>query len=508
MMKKFFVAFIFCCFFTSIALAIDSGPVKVGVNIPVGITLDDGQWQPTVEGYVWTAVIFHEQANFIRIHFDNFNLAVGEYIEVTDPRNQKEIIYANKGLKELKNFWSGSIFSDTAIITYHANRQYDAKEGFTIIEYGAGTVDFLNVNESCTSTVTYENLRCKTRPSAVMANAEKIGHIVFVEGQYQYVCSGSLVSDGSHFLTNEHCMSGGQTTCNTYDVYFEYETTGTSCTSNSATKGSSFSCDQFVTKNACYDYALATLSGNPAGTYGYLEIDPNGVTTTSTNVYIIGHPAGYPKKLMGFGNSSNDVNAVNVDPIFPGSCSNNESDSEIEYEIMSQGGSSGSPVFNESTNKVVALHHAGWDCGNQFSEQGWGINMKKVYPEIESYLGGAPPSGDQLSVTVNITHTYIGDLRVVLTTPTSQTVVLHDNTGSSTDNIHTTYTITGWDGTYAGSWSLSVVDSARYDTGTLDSWSVAATPDGGSTHNASYTGSPIAIPDNNTGGITSTINMY
>jgi len=500
-MKKFFLSLAIFCLMSTMVFAADSGPVQIGENFLLKMTMNDGVWEKTQDGMVWKSVVMHDQAGFIRLHFTQFNLLPGDYIEISDPMGEKVLHFSGKGFKELSDFWAGSIFGDTAIITFYAQEKYD---GFMIYEYGAGTVDIREYIESCASSPDYENLRCKTRPAAVMANAEKIGHIVFVEGQYQYVCSGSLVSANSHFLTNEHCMSGSQTQCNTYEVYFEYETTGSSCTSNSASKGTQYSCDQFLTKNACYDYALCTLSGNPASTYGFLEIDPNGVTSTATNVYIIGHPAGYPKKLMGF-STGNDVNEINVDPIFPDSCSGGESNSEIEYEILSQGGSSGSPVFNEVTHKVVALHHAGWNC--DYSEQGWGINMTKVYPEISSYLGGTPPGGDVLEVTVNITHTYIGDLEVILYTPSSQTVVLHDRTGGSADNIHTTYSITGWNGIYSGNWSLTVADHVGQDTGTLDSWSIAATPDGGSTHNGSSGDTPIAIPDADTTGISSVISL-
>jgi serine protease len=82
----------------------------------------------------------------------------------------------------------------------------------------------------------------------------------------------------------------------------------------------------------------------------------------------------------------------------------------------------------------------------------------------------------QLSVTVNITHTYIGDLRVRLRSPTGTTVTLHNRTGGSADNLHQTYTPANFNGQLSpGVWTLLVSDHASIDVGTLDSWSLTIT---------------------------------
>jgi serine protease len=79
----------------------------------------------------------------------------------------------------------------------------------------------------------------------------------------------------------------------------------------------------------------------------------------------------------------------------------------------------------------------------------------------------------QFSVTVNITHTNIGDLKVQLTSPTGTVVTLHNRTGGSADDLHQTYTLTNFNGQLsAGTWTLKVSDLARRETGRLDSWSM------------------------------------
>ena len=89
-----------------------------------------------------------------------------------------------------------------------------------------------------------------------------------------------------------------------------------------------------------------------------------------------------------------------------------------------------------------------------------------------------------VDVNVDITHTYKGDLYVELLSPSGTTVILHNRTGTGTDNIVATYDDDGA-GTLpagalsdfdfsqsAGVWRLRVSDQASTDTGVLNGWSL------------------------------------
>ncbi|MFJ6198712.1 M4 family metallopeptidase [Micromonospora sp. NPDC092111] len=75
-------------------------------------------------------------------------------------------------------------------------------------------------------------------------------------------------------------------------------------------------------------------------------------------------------------------------------------------------------------------------------------------------------------VEVHIVHTYIGDLVVSLVAPDGSTYVLHNRTGSSTDNIDQIYTVNLSTEAANGSWRLRVQDAASLDTGYLNSWTL------------------------------------
>ncbi len=84
--------------------------------------------------------------------------------------------------------------------------------------------------------------------------------------------------------------------------------------------------------------------------------------------------------------------------------------------------------------------------------------------------GNAPSDA---SVTVNIVHTYIGDLRVDLVAPDGTLYNLHNRSGGSTDNINKTVTLDLSGEAMNGTWKLRVRDNANGDVGRIDSWSIA-----------------------------------
>ncbi|MFP3115605.1 MULTISPECIES: S8 family peptidase [Streptomyces] len=90
-------------------------------------------------------------------------------------------------------------------------------------------------------------------------------------------------------------------------------------------------------------------------------------------------------------------------------------------------------------------------------------------PVTVSGVAGAAPS--TLGVKVDITHTYIGDLRVQLVSPAGTVYTLKAfGTGGSADDIKTTYTVNASGQTANGVWKLRVTDNATYDTGRINSW--------------------------------------
>jgi PKD repeat protein len=88
---------------------------------------------------------------------------------------------------------------------------------------------------------------------------------------------------------------------------------------------------------------------------------------------------------------------------------------------------------------------------------------------VTGVAGNAPAT---LSVSVNIVHTYQGDLKVDLVAPDGTLYNIHNRTGAGTDNIIKTVTINASSEVANGTWNLRVQDAASGDTGYINSWSM------------------------------------
>ena len=77
-----------------------------------------------------------------------------------------------------------------------------------------------------------------------------------------------------------------------------------------------------------------------------------------------------------------------------------------------------------------------------------------------------------VSVAVDISHTYIGDLVIDLIAPDGTARTLHSRTGSSANDIDRTYTPDFGGTGIAGDWTLRVSDRAGGDVGTLNGWTL------------------------------------
>jgi len=121
----------------------------------------------------------------------------------------------------------------------------------------------------------------------------------------------------------------------------------------------------------------------------------------------------------------------------------------------------------------------------------------------------------QLNVSVDIQHTYIGDLRVSLADPSGAQAMLHERTGGSTQDLVTIYSsddvlaLQALIGEPAqGDWTLHIADRAAIDTGTLRSWELKMDLEASTQVVPGEEASPgVTIPDNDPAGVSSSIHI-
>ncbi|MEU6482480.1 S8 family peptidase [Streptomyces sp. NPDC046887] len=89
---------------------------------------------------------------------------------------------------------------------------------------------------------------------------------------------------------------------------------------------------------------------------------------------------------------------------------------------------------------------------------------------VTGVTGNAPAN---LSVAVDIRHTFRGDLKVELVAPDGSAYLLKDyNSNDSADNVQATYPVNASGETANGTWKLRVTDNWTNDTGTVNAWSL------------------------------------
>lgn len=120
----------------------------------------------------------------------------------------------------------------------------------------------------------------------------------------------------------------------------------------------------------------------------------------------------------------------------------------------------------------------------------------------------------RINVSVDIAHSFIGDLRVILRSPSGTEAVLHDRTGASARDLVASFTSEGlpelqaFTGeTIQGDWTLSVVDTAPADEGTLRKWGLEIGIDTAEQTVEEETAPGRSIPDSDPAGISSAISV-
>lgn len=115
---------------------------------------------------------------------------------------------------------------------------------------------------------------------------------------------------------------------------------------------------------------------------------------------------------------------------------------------------------------------AGSTGGNDYFENTTAVaipDRSTIQSTIDVDRSGA---AGNVSVTVDISHTYRGDIHIYLVAPDGSLYLLKDkDRNDGADNIQATYT-GAISGNAAGTWTLQVTDNYRQDTGTLNSWSI------------------------------------
>lgn len=386
-------------------ILVSGGPVKVGEEVSFAYRSPAVAVQSFVKGQPqWQIRIEDTRGTYICPHFSHFSLPDGAVAVVRSEDGSRSWTYSGQGKGDLgtsgEGFWGIHIPGQVAIVEIFS--PVPLSEGAVVIDryargFRQGGLQDLRAadTEAICGTDDSRWAPCyESSEPTIYSEARAVARLL-INGSS--ACTGWLVGDQGHLMTNEHCIGSSSAAANTdYEFMAEGSNCSTSCASWFACSGTVVATSAtLIQLDSALDYALVKLPTNPTGTYGYMQLRDS-APSVNERIYIPQHPAGYGKKIAVESSASSDqsgyceVYSTNQPP-----CSGGPGD--IGYYADTQGGSSGSPVLGYSDHCVVALHHCA-NCPNR------GVPIDAIISDLGSNV---PPNamcgGTNESPTVDIT---------------------------------------------------------------------------------------------------------
>lgn len=341
--------------------AAGTGPWRFGFNNETNLTMENaGYWRILPNGgKIWRVRVTCENALTVNLTFANVAIPEGNELYVYNPK--KDFILGKFTSYHLYQGELGTelIPGNSAIVEYYIpaqNAQIPAHLTITKVTHGYRTAaEFVekafgssgscNLNANCPEGAAWVN----QRNSAVM----------LVSGSSGF-CSGALINntlnDGKPYvLTADHCYSNPAT----WIFRFNWQSVG--CANGTNPTFQSLSGAVLRARAAASDFCLVEITGGlvgatvPAAYVPYFSgWDKTGIAPTSA--VGIHHPAGDIKKI-----SFEDQALIST--TF-GSCPANSHWGVTGWDLgVTEGGSSGSPLFDQNHRIIGQLHGGASACG-------------------------------------------------------------------------------------------------------------------------------------------------
>tara|TARA_Y100000591_G_scaffold192291_1_gene166283 strand:- start:2330 stop:4732 length:2403 start_codon:yes stop_codon:yes gene_type:complete len=321
-------------------------PYRFGNPFDVNFNLNNsGTWENIDNGRLWRLSITSKNAYSINLLYDKFVIPEGAELYVYD-KDKSTILgaFTNLNNKSYETFATSPTKGDVTIIEYF--EPYNVEFNGTIqigrvvhaykdVFYPEESRDYGD-SGSCNN-----NVNC---PEFIDWEAEVRSVAMILSGGGFRLCTGSLVNNvrqdlTPYFLTANHCLGGESN----WIFMFNYESSG--CNNQNGPTFMTVQGSTLLDNSASSDYAILRLEEEIPDTYEvhYAGWDASG-TTPSTPVGIH-HPSGDIKKIsFDYNNASNAGNYWDV---------NNWEDGTTEP------GSSGSPLFDGNTHRIVGQLYGG-----------------------------------------------------------------------------------------------------------------------------------------------------
>ena len=371
-----------------------SGPFRIAEAIPVDINVvQEASW--IVEGSYahGSFTIIAAGAKSISVNFDQFKLPKGTELYVYSENGEMITGPVTESENNENNFWGSWVYKGEKL-TFEFKTQTqdraDIKLHIASVAYGYkdiyrpkvpsgnfGTSGSCNVNVLCPAGNGWEN--------------EQNSVALILGGSGAALCTGAMVNNTGnltipYFLTANHCFDGAET-----NWRFFFHALSPQCTPTQNADGILFIGSSLKARNAETDFMLLELSQLPPANSSIFAAGWSRSTTTGISGVGIHHPSGDVMKISTYTTGlDRPVNNPFPSPQLPGL---NKVWVVTWSQGVTEGGSSGSPLFDQDHRIVGQLAIGPSGCGSN--------DQRDAYGRFENSWTGGNTNTTRLSNWLN-----------------------------------------------------------------------------------------------------------
>lgn len=391
---------------------------RVGVALDVDINMENaGSWDILDDGrHIWRLQIASPGAQALGMAYDAFDLPRGSQLFIySSDKLQRIGAFNDKTNSDAGDFTTEMIYGESFIMEYISprprqidNMEKKEFENTAVIDIRQLEYFYRHAEDPYRQKGFGDSQSCEVNINCSEGNSwqdEKRGvaRMKITDGSYIYWCTGSLVNnsnqDGTpYFLSAYHCGEDISTShYSQWLFYFNYEFSGCNNTAIEPASNSISGCSHLAegSLDGGSDFLLVELNSTPPASYSVLY---NGWTTSSSassSGVGIHHPMGDVKKISTYTSPLSSAT-------YGGSGAAGAhwrvywSGTENGHGVT-EGGSSGSPIFNSDGRIVGTLsggtsscdNTSGYDLFGKFSYH-WDDNGSSNTSKLQPWLD---PSG-------------------------------------------------------------------------------------------------------------------
>ncbi len=434
------------------------GQFRYAVGVSVDANLyNSGTWTDLPDGgRIWQLHLKSQGSLSIGVYYDDFYLPIGARLFVYDPMHKHVLgAYTYRNNQEDGLFANEMIPGDEVILELYLPAKLTGTPRLSIeeISYAYKNAGFVEEKGIQASDPCEVNVNCSPEGDNWQDEKRGVARLSIKIGTSYYLCSGSLVNNTAqdctpYLLTADHCGEGASAAdFNQWIFYFNYESstcTGTTGPTTNTVTGCTKKAEAANNAGTTSDMLLLQLNSSPSSTYNVYLNGWNRLNTASPSGVSIHHPAGDIKKISTYTTSLSNYYTTHW-LVYWAVTTNGDG--------VTEGGSSGSPIFDNSGLIVGTLTGGASACVVDGAGTGTGPDQPDIYGKVYYHWDqNGTASTEQLKPWLDPSSTgvtqlsgmYCGNVPPVADFTADQTTVLVGSTVNFTDLSSNSPTSWSW----------------------------------------------------------------